>query len=74
MLIFLKIESFFKELIWSFLAGVYILYSFFSILTLNSLKNYYEKHSLTISYSMFQQMHYDKKITNYVGFYVMMGV
>ena len=44
MFVFLKKESLFKELIWSFLADVYILYSFFSVLTLhsgvNSLKNY----------------------------------
>ncbi len=56
MFIFLKNKSFFKELIWSFLAGVYILYSFFSILTLHMskfLEKLLGKLSLIILYSMF---------------------
>jgi hypothetical protein len=39
MFTFLKNKSFFKELILSFLAGIYILYSFFSILTLYGVRS-----------------------------------
>lgn len=56
MFVFLKKESFFKELIWPFLVGIYILYNFFSILTLHMskfLEKLLGKLSLIILYSMF---------------------
>ncbi len=52
MFIFLKNKSFFKELIWHFLLGIYILYSFFQyidfIFEVNSLKYYWENSLLML--------------------------